>query len=142
MAGCKGAKRILAINTDPEAPILASADYAVIGDLHEVVPAISAELRKAREAEHVGERRIRGRARPRLVPEPDGQLGRTARRLPQTDEPREENDAATRDPGGDRDRDDERDRGCDARAGAQAPWAFLSSAEIAGTTSCRSPITA
>jgi electron transfer flavoprotein alpha subunit len=48
MAGCKGAKAILAVNTDPEAPILASADYAVIGDLHEVVPAISAELRKAR----------------------------------------------------------------------------------------------
>jgi electron transfer flavoprotein alpha subunit len=46
MAGCKGAKAILAVNTDPEAPILASADYAVIGDLHEVVPAISAELRK------------------------------------------------------------------------------------------------
>jgi electron transfer flavoprotein alpha subunit len=50
MAGCKGAKAILAVNTDPEAPILASADYAVIGDLHEVVPAISAELRKARAA--------------------------------------------------------------------------------------------
>ena len=48
MAGCKGAKSILAVNTDPEAPILASADYAVIGDLHEVVPAISSELRKAR----------------------------------------------------------------------------------------------
>jgi len=48
MAGCKGAKAILAVNTDPEAPILASADYAVIGDLHEVVPAISAELRKVR----------------------------------------------------------------------------------------------
>jgi electron transfer flavoprotein alpha subunit len=48
MAGCKGAKTILAVNTDPDAPILASADYAVIGDLHEVVPAISAELRKAR----------------------------------------------------------------------------------------------
>jgi electron transfer flavoprotein alpha subunit len=48
MAGCKGAKAILAVNTDPEAPILASADYAVIGDLHEVVPALSAELRKAR----------------------------------------------------------------------------------------------
>ena len=48
MAGCKGAKAILAINTDPEAPILASADYAVIGDLHEVVPAISAAIRKAR----------------------------------------------------------------------------------------------
>jgi electron transfer flavoprotein alpha subunit len=50
MAGCKGAKAILAVNTDPEAPILGSADYAVIGDLHEVVPAISAELRKARAA--------------------------------------------------------------------------------------------
>jgi len=47
MAGCKGAKSILAVNTDPDAPILGSADYAVIGDLHEVVPAISAELRKA-----------------------------------------------------------------------------------------------
>jgi electron transfer flavoprotein alpha subunit len=48
VAGAKGAKRILAINNDPEAPILAVADYAVIGDLHEVVPAISAELRKVR----------------------------------------------------------------------------------------------
>jgi electron transfer flavoprotein alpha subunit len=48
MAGCKGAKRILAINTDPEAPIVANADYAVIGDLHEVLPAITAEIEKAR----------------------------------------------------------------------------------------------
>ena len=48
IAGAKGAKKILAINADPEAPILAHADYAVIGDLHEVVPAISAALRKAR----------------------------------------------------------------------------------------------
>jgi electron transfer flavoprotein alpha subunit len=48
VAGAKGAKRILAINTDPEAPILAVADYAVIGDLHEVVPAISAELKRVR----------------------------------------------------------------------------------------------
>ena len=40
---------ILAVNTDPDAPILASADYAVIGDLHEVVPAISAELREAQQ---------------------------------------------------------------------------------------------
>ncbi len=49
MAGCKGAKRLLAINPDGEASIFASADYAVIGDLHEVVPAISAEIRKARQ---------------------------------------------------------------------------------------------
>jgi len=48
MAGCKGAKRILAINTDPEAPIVSNADYAVIGDLHEVVPAITAAIAKAR----------------------------------------------------------------------------------------------
>ena len=48
MAGCKGAKRILAINSDAEAPIMQNADYAVIGDLKEIVPAISAELRKAR----------------------------------------------------------------------------------------------
>ena len=47
MAGCKGAKRIIAVNTDPEAPIVANADYAVIGDLHEVIPAIAAEVRKA-----------------------------------------------------------------------------------------------
>jgi electron transfer flavoprotein alpha subunit len=50
MAGCKGAKRLLAVNPDAEAPIFSSADYAVIGDLHEVVPAISAAIRKAREA--------------------------------------------------------------------------------------------
>jgi electron transfer flavoprotein alpha subunit len=48
IAGAKGAKKILAINDDKEAPILASADYAVIGNLHEIVPAISAELRRVR----------------------------------------------------------------------------------------------
>ena len=48
MAGCKGAKKLLAINPDREASIFASADYGVIGDLHEVVPAISAEIRSKR----------------------------------------------------------------------------------------------
>jgi electron transfer flavoprotein alpha subunit len=48
MAGCKGAKKILAINKDPEAPILSIADYAVIGDLHQILPAISAEIRRVR----------------------------------------------------------------------------------------------
>lgn len=48
MAGIKGAKRLLAINPDGEASIFAGADYGVIGDLHEVVPAISAEIRKVR----------------------------------------------------------------------------------------------
>jgi electron transfer flavoprotein alpha subunit len=48
MAGCRNAKRILAINSDAEAPIMLNADYAVIGDLKEIVPAISAEIRNRR----------------------------------------------------------------------------------------------
>jgi electron transfer flavoprotein alpha subunit len=50
IAGCKGAKKILAINSDAEAAIFAHADYAVVGDLAEVVPAITAELRKAQSS--------------------------------------------------------------------------------------------
>jgi electron transfer flavoprotein alpha subunit len=46
LVGCKGAKRMLVINKDEGAPIVARADWAVIGDLHEIVPAIVAELRK------------------------------------------------------------------------------------------------
>jgi electron transfer flavoprotein alpha subunit len=46
IVGCKAAKRILAINTDPDSPIMGVADYAVIGDLHQVIPAISAEIRR------------------------------------------------------------------------------------------------
>ena len=48
IVGCKAAKRILAINTDPESPIMAVADYAVIGDLATVVPAITAEIERRR----------------------------------------------------------------------------------------------
>jgi len=48
MAGCKAAKTILAINADPEAAIMSPADYSVVGDLKEIVPAISAEIRKSR----------------------------------------------------------------------------------------------
>jgi len=46
IAGCRGAKKILAINSDPEAPIVTRADYAMVGDLHEIVPAITAELKR------------------------------------------------------------------------------------------------
>ncbi|MEF8773276.1 MAG: electron transfer flavoprotein subunit alpha/FixB family protein [Halobacteriales archaeon] len=36
--GAKGAENVLAINTDPEAAIMYKGDYAIVGDLHEVVP--------------------------------------------------------------------------------------------------------
>jgi electron transfer flavoprotein alpha subunit len=48
MAGCQGAKTIVAINTDPDAPMVAKADYAVIGDLHQVIPALIEALRRRR----------------------------------------------------------------------------------------------
>jgi len=47
LAGCRTSKTMLVINNDPEASIMAHADYAVIGDLHTVLPAIVAEVRKA-----------------------------------------------------------------------------------------------
>ena len=47
IVGCKGAKHILVINTDADAPIFSRADYAVIGDVRQVVPALVAEIRKA-----------------------------------------------------------------------------------------------
>jgi electron transfer flavoprotein alpha subunit len=45
MAGCAGAKHIIAVNTDPGAPIISHADYAVLGDLKEVIPALIAAIR-------------------------------------------------------------------------------------------------
>jgi electron transfer flavoprotein alpha subunit len=48
IVGCKAAKRILVVNKDKDAPIVARADYAVVGDLHEVLPAIVAALRESR----------------------------------------------------------------------------------------------
>jgi electron transfer flavoprotein alpha subunit len=50
IVGAKSAKRILVINTDPEAPIFRRASHAVIGDVHAVVPAITAEVRRAKGA--------------------------------------------------------------------------------------------
>lgn len=44
--GAMASKQILAINTDPEANMVTKADYAVIADLHLVIPAITAEIRR------------------------------------------------------------------------------------------------
>ncbi|MDA2962988.1 MAG: electron transfer flavoprotein subunit alpha/FixB family protein [Actinomycetota bacterium] len=49
IAGMKNSKTIVVINTDPEAPILRYADYAIIGDLHQVIPALTSAIRQAKE---------------------------------------------------------------------------------------------
>jgi electron transfer flavoprotein alpha subunit len=48
-AGCMGARRILAINKDLEAPLVQRAHYAVLGDLHEVLPAVLDEVRRRKQ---------------------------------------------------------------------------------------------
>ena len=46
LAGIQGAKKIIAINTDAEAPIVKIADVVLIGDLFDIVPQVTAELEK------------------------------------------------------------------------------------------------
>ncbi len=46
--GMMASKNVLAINTDSEAPMVTKADYAVVGDLASVVPAVVEEIKKRR----------------------------------------------------------------------------------------------
>ncbi len=48
VVGLRGARTVVAINSDPSAPIHAEADYSMVGDLYAIVPALTAALLEAR----------------------------------------------------------------------------------------------
>jgi electron transfer flavoprotein alpha subunit len=50
VTGMKASKRIVAINKDAEAPILRMADLGVVGDLFQIIPALTEEVRKRRSS--------------------------------------------------------------------------------------------
>jgi electron transfer flavoprotein alpha subunit len=49
VTGIRDSKIILAINRDENAPIFEAADFGIVGDLYQVVPMLTSELRKARQ---------------------------------------------------------------------------------------------
>lgn len=51
LTGIAGAQTVIAINKDPEAPIFSAADYGIVGDLHEVLPAMINEFKQKKRME-------------------------------------------------------------------------------------------
>ena len=62
MVGMKGAKNIIAINKDKEAPIFGVADLGIVGDVHKVMPALIAALEARAEVAHASTERATSRA--------------------------------------------------------------------------------
>jgi electron transfer flavoprotein alpha subunit len=52
VVGIQEADLVIAINSDPEAPIFDYADYCIVGDVHQVVPALIKELQEVGEVSY------------------------------------------------------------------------------------------
>ncbi len=51
LVGIQEAETIIAINSDPDAPIFENADYCIVGDVHQIVPALTAFLQAGEQTD-------------------------------------------------------------------------------------------